>query len=123
MDGVEAYRQFSPELRARIEGKNISHTLDTRLPKMRFGVNFKLLGSDPPITRDLLKEAATFLVLQCTIFRAIIAWPAGRNAGVANWFDPLRIPAAGMTEEKGRPSHEHQRRSARAPWNLAPANG
>ena len=60
MDGVEAYRQFSPKLRARIEGKNIIHTLDTRLSKMRFGVNFKLLGGDPPITKDLLKEVAIF---------------------------------------------------------------
>ena len=56
MDGVEAYRQFSPELRDKIEGHNIVHTLDTRLSKMRFGVNFKLIGGDPPITKDLLKE-------------------------------------------------------------------
>jgi len=60
MDGVEAYRQFSSELRARIEGRNIIHTLDTRLTRMRFGVNFKVLDGDPPITKDLLKEVAIF---------------------------------------------------------------
>lgn len=60
MDGIELYKQFSPELREKIEGKNIVHTLDTRLTKMRFGVNFKVIGGDPPITKDLLKEVAIF---------------------------------------------------------------
>ena len=60
MDGIELYQQFSPELRERIEGLNIVYTLDTRLSKMRFGVNFKLLSGDPPITKDLLKEVAIF---------------------------------------------------------------
>ena len=43
-----------------VEGHNIVHTLDTRLTKMRFGVNFKVLGGDPPIAQDLLKEVAIF---------------------------------------------------------------
>jgi taurine dioxygenase len=41
MDGIEAYRQFPAELRAKIEGRNVIYTLDTRLSKMRFGVNFR----------------------------------------------------------------------------------
>jgi taurine dioxygenase len=60
MDGQELYRQFPAELRERIEGKTIIYTLDTRLSRMRHGVNFKLLGDDPVITKDLLKEVAIF---------------------------------------------------------------
>ncbi len=59
MDGIECYRQFPKELRDRIEGLNIIYTLDTRLTKMRFGVNFKPI-SDPPNTAALLKEVAVF---------------------------------------------------------------
>ena len=60
MDGVELYRQFPQELRDRIEGKNVIYTLDTRLSKMRFGVNFKLLGGEIPLVKELLKEVAIF---------------------------------------------------------------
>ncbi len=59
MDGVECYRQFSPELREKIEGLNIIYTLDTRLSTMRYGVNFKPVAEDP-LNKELLKEAATF---------------------------------------------------------------
>jgi len=59
MDGIECYRQFPAELRERIEKLNIIYTLDTRLTKMRFGVNFKAL-SDPEATAALLKEVAIF---------------------------------------------------------------
>ena len=47
MDGIELYRQFPKDLRDKIERLKIIYTLDTRLTKMRFGVNFKPLG-DPP---------------------------------------------------------------------------
>ena len=60
MDGIECYRQFPRELRERIEGLNVIYTLDTRLSKMRYGVNFELEGGDMPITQDLLKEVAIF---------------------------------------------------------------
>ncbi len=60
IDGVELYRQFPPELRARIEGQNVIYTLDTRLSKMRFGVNFKLLGGEIALVKELLKEVAIF---------------------------------------------------------------
>lgn len=60
MDGVEAYRQLPEELRARIEGRNVIYTLDTRLSKARFGLNFKIIGEDPPIAKQLLKEVAIF---------------------------------------------------------------
>lgn len=62
MDGIECYRQFPKELRDRIEGLNIIYTLDTRLTKMRFGVNFNIHN---PAAHDaqaaaLLKEVAIF---------------------------------------------------------------
>jgi taurine dioxygenase len=59
MDGIETYRQFPEELRDKIEGKNIIYTLDTRLSKMRFGVNFKAI-SENSSTPSLLKEVAVF---------------------------------------------------------------
>jgi taurine dioxygenase len=59
MDGVEVYQQFPQALRDQLEAQNIIYTLDTRLTKMRFGVNFKAL-SDPPQTKELLKEVAIF---------------------------------------------------------------
>ena len=59
LDGVDLYAQFSPELRARIERHNIIYTLDTRLSKMRFGVNFKVLGEEP-LRDEFLKEIALF---------------------------------------------------------------
>jgi taurine dioxygenase len=58
-DGIALYRNFPKPLRDRIEGLNIIYTLDTRLTRMRFGVNFKPLG-DPPGTAALLKEVAIF---------------------------------------------------------------
>ena len=60
LDGVTLYRQFPPALRARIEGRNVIYTLDTRLSRMRFGVNFKLLGAESALSRELLKEVAIF---------------------------------------------------------------
>ena len=60
MDGIECYKQFPKELRDRIEGLNIIYTLDTRLSKMRFGVNFTCVGDEPPIAKELLKEVAIF---------------------------------------------------------------
>ena len=59
MDGIELYKQFPQALRERLEKLNIVYTLDTRLTKMRFGVNFTPLG-DPPQTKELLKEVAIF---------------------------------------------------------------
>jgi len=59
MDGVELYRQFPKDLREKIEHLTIIYTLDTRLSKMRFGVNFKPLA-EAPQTKALLKEVAIF---------------------------------------------------------------
>ncbi len=59
MDGIETYRQFPKELRDRIEGKNIVYTLDTRLSKQKYGVNFKAI-SENRATPQLLKEVAIF---------------------------------------------------------------
>jgi taurine dioxygenase len=60
MDGVELYRQFPKELRDRIEGLNVIYTLDTRLSKMEYGVNFKCIGEEIPLVQELLKEVAIF---------------------------------------------------------------
>jgi taurine dioxygenase len=58
-DGIDLYHAFPPALRERLERANIIYTLDTRLSKMRFGVNFKHL-TEHSTTPALLKEAATF---------------------------------------------------------------
>ncbi|MBW8755615.1 MAG: TauD/TfdA family dioxygenase, partial [Sphingomonadales bacterium] len=60
MDGIELYNNFRPELRQKIEGLNVIYTLDTRLSKQRFGVNFKTVGDDTEMVKDLLKEVAIF---------------------------------------------------------------
>jgi taurine dioxygenase len=59
MDGIALYQQFPPDLREKIKGRNIIYTLDTRLTKMRFGVNFKPLA-DHPLEKKMLKEVAIF---------------------------------------------------------------
>src|SRR2546430_1886296 len=38
IDGIALYRQFSPELRSRIERHNIVYKRDTRLSQLRFGL-------------------------------------------------------------------------------------
>ena len=58
-DGVDLYARFPAEMRSKLEKLNVIYTLDVRLSKMRFGVNFKPLA-DPPEARAALKEAATF---------------------------------------------------------------
>ncbi|MCW1429531.1 TauD/TfdA dioxygenase family protein [Novosphingobium sp. JCM 18896] len=61
MDGIECYRQFPPALRDRIEGLNVIYTLDTRLSRMRFGVNFTPLGdSREGASPEMLEEIAIF---------------------------------------------------------------
>jgi taurine dioxygenase len=60
MDGIECYRQFPAGLRAAIEGINVIYTLDTRLSRMRYGVNFELASGDMPIATQMLAEVATF---------------------------------------------------------------
>jgi taurine dioxygenase len=59
MDGIELYKKFPKNLRDRLEELNIIYTLDTRLSKMRFGVNFTPLG-EMASTAALLKEVAIF---------------------------------------------------------------
>ncbi len=60
LDGIDLYRRFPKALRERIEGLNVIYTLDTRLSKMRFGVNFKTQVEAPETVEALLKEAAIF---------------------------------------------------------------
>jgi len=61
MDGIECYRQFPMALRDRIEGLNVIYTLDTRLSRMRFGVNFKVLGDNSQgNSPEMLREVAMF---------------------------------------------------------------
>jgi taurine dioxygenase len=59
MDGIELYGRFPQALRDRLEALNIIYTLDTRLTKMRFGVNFTPI-SDPAATEALLEEVRIF---------------------------------------------------------------
>lgn len=60
MDGIELYRQFPKELLEKIEGKTIIYTLDTRLTKSKFGINFKAFEDNSPAILALLKEVAIF---------------------------------------------------------------
>ena len=50
-DGIELYKKFPADMLAKLERMNIIYTLDTRLTKMRFGVNFKPLGEAPQAQR------------------------------------------------------------------------
>ena len=59
MDGIELYRRLSPALREAIEGRNVIYTLDTRLSKMKYGVNFRSM-TEHLSTPQLLLEAARF---------------------------------------------------------------
>src|SRR5207249_4758141 len=59
MDGIDLYQQFPEHLRDRLAGLNIIYTLDSRLTKMRFGVNFNALGELPEMAAQV-KEAAIF---------------------------------------------------------------
>ncbi|MDQ4420346.1 TauD/TfdA family dioxygenase [Sphingobium sp. DEHP117] len=58
-DGIDLYKRFPAALRDKLEKLNIIYTLDIRLTKMRFGVNFKALG-DVPQARAMLHEVAMF---------------------------------------------------------------
>jgi taurine dioxygenase len=52
-DGVELYKAFSPELRAKIEGRNILYSLDLAFSRMRFGLpkNFRVLEESEYLER------------------------------------------------------------------------
>jgi taurine dioxygenase len=58
-DGIQVYKDYSPELRAKIEKLNVIYTLDTRLTKMRFGRTFKTFG-DQDFEMGTAREALTF---------------------------------------------------------------
>ncbi len=60
MDGIELYKAFPKALRDQIEGLNVIYTLDTRLTKQRFGVNFTAFEDTSPPMIALLKEVAIF---------------------------------------------------------------
>jgi taurine dioxygenase len=82
MDGIECYRQFPKDLLAKIEGKNIIYTLDTRLSSMRYGINFKILG-EKPTDQAFLKEMSIF---PRAIHPAVWTRPTGEKVlHVAPW--------------------------------------
>lgn len=60
-DGIDLYRSISPQLREKIEGRNLIYTLDLRYSTMRFGrpQGFRLVRSHPH--EDLLAERAKTL--------------------------------------------------------------
>jgi taurine dioxygenase len=58
-DGVQLYKDFSPELREKIEHLNAIYTLDVRLSTMRFGRTFKSFG-DAPNVKGTVEEARRF---------------------------------------------------------------
>jgi taurine dioxygenase len=58
VDGIELYNAISPELRQKIEGKNIIYTLDLLYAHMRFGVPKGFRELQKPVT-DILEVAKT----------------------------------------------------------------
>jgi taurine dioxygenase len=59
MDGIEVYRQLRPELREKMENQNVIYTLDTRLSKSKYAVDYTPLA-ELESTKELLKEVAIF---------------------------------------------------------------
>ncbi|MCB2080090.1 MAG: TauD/TfdA family dioxygenase, partial [Novosphingobium sp.] len=59
MDGIEVYRQLRDDLREKMEDINVIYTLDTRLSKSKYAVDYEPLG-EVPTTTELLKEVAIF---------------------------------------------------------------
>ena len=95
MDGIECYRQFPKDLRKRIEDRKIIYTLDTRLSKMRYGVNFELVGGDMPIATEMLKEVAIF---PRALHPAVWTRPTGEKVmHVGSWM------AFGIEHEENQP--------------------
>jgi alpha-ketoglutarate-dependent taurine dioxygenase len=61
VDGIELYRQLSPELRERIDGLNVIYTLDVRLSAMRFGRPRGLVvGPEGKAVMDNVREGLKF---------------------------------------------------------------
>jgi taurine dioxygenase len=58
-DGIDIYNHFPRDLLDKMEDAGILYTLDTRLSKMKYGINFKPL-TEYSSTRALLEEAARF---------------------------------------------------------------
>ena len=58
-DGIELYKDFDADLRAKIENLNAIYTLDTRLTQMRFGRTFDIKG-DLPFMTATVEEARIF---------------------------------------------------------------
>ena len=51
-DGIQLYRDFDPELRAKVEKLNGIYTLDVRLTQQKYGVNFQTHGDLPSMAAN-----------------------------------------------------------------------
>lgn len=58
LDGIALYNAFPRHLRDQLEGRNIIYVFDTRLSRMKFGANFRVVV-EPPGSR-ILAEGARF---------------------------------------------------------------
>lgn len=58
-DGIQLYKDFDPQLRAKAEYLNAIYTLDVRLTQQRFGRVFKTFGDTPELLA-VAEEAKTF---------------------------------------------------------------
>jgi taurine dioxygenase len=58
-DGIDLYNKFDPELRARIEGKNIIYTLDVRWTHQRFIPKVKSFGMGE-VNMSIVEESRRF---------------------------------------------------------------
>jgi taurine dioxygenase len=57
-DGIQLYRDFDPELRARIEGLDVLYTMDTLFAHMRFGLpkDFReVVSESPEVVREIVE--------------------------------------------------------------------
>jgi len=95
VDGIDMYRTFPKDLLARLEGLKVLYTLDTRLSKMRYGVDFENL-TEHSSTPALLLEAAKF---PRAIHPAVWTRPSGEKVlHFAGW---MAVGIEGHEDEAG----------------------
>ncbi|MDE2405928.1 MAG: TauD/TfdA family dioxygenase [Sphingomonadales bacterium] len=95
VDGIDMARIFPKELLAKLENLNVLYTLDTRLSKMRHGVDFVHL-TEHSTTPALLAEAAKF---PRAIHPAVWTRPTGEKVlHFAGW---MAVGIEGHEDEAG----------------------
>jgi len=95
VDGIDMYEMFPQALLEKLEGLDVLYTLDTRLSKMRHGVDFTNL-TEHSSTPALLIEAAKF---PRALHPAVWTRPTGEKVlHLAGW---MAVGIAGHEDEAG----------------------